>query len=303
MKSIVRFCLLLSLSISLCAVCSAQDSSQWQRYAGNDEEFSALLPDVPSVSEIFRPVKGEDKPQSGRMYASYSDGVIYLMVSLDNPDKKDALDVFISEFPKYPVFNSGFKFEREVTLNGFKGKQYSLTSDTANGKVLFYMTDKRVYIFEVVSADLSKPSVNKFLKSLTLDGKSKGKDLAMSSQNADVSTIPASSVPLSEQIANQSIAEKIYKHHQVTRKALMVVRPEPQYTEEARKNQVSGTVAIRAILSSSGKVTYIEIYMGLPHGLTESAVAAVRQMKFLPATKDGKFVSQQIHTEYNFNLD
>jgi len=41
---------------------------------------------------------------------------------------------------------------------------------------------------------------------------------------------------------------------------------------------------------------------GLPYGLTERAIAAARQIKFTPATKDGRPVSMYIQLEYNFNL-
>jgi TonB family protein len=88
----------------------------------------------------------------------------------------------------------------------------------------------------------------------------------------------------------------------VSQKARIIARPEPQYTEEARKNQVSGTVVLRAVLSSSGQVTNIRAVSGLPYGLTEKAIAAARQIRFTPASKDGHAVSQYIQIEYNFNL-
>jgi TonB family protein len=88
----------------------------------------------------------------------------------------------------------------------------------------------------------------------------------------------------------------------VTQKARIISRPEPQYTEEARKNQISGTVVLRAVLGSNGAVTGIRAVSGLPFGLTEKAIAAAHQIKFVPAQKDGHAVSQYIQIEYNFNL-
>jgi TonB family protein len=97
-------------------------------------------------------------------------------------------------------------------------------------------------------------------------------------------------------------ANRIFKPSEVSSKARILSRPEPQYTEDARKNQVSGTVVLRAVFSSSGQVTNIRTVSGLPHGLTERAMAAARQIRFAPATKDGRAVSQYIQIEYNFNL-
>jgi TonB family protein len=95
---------------------------------------------------------------------------------------------------------------------------------------------------------------------------------------------------------------KTFNPGQVNVKARILSRPEPQYTEEARKNQVSGTVVLRAVFSSSGQVTNIRAVSGLPNGLTEKAIAAARQIRFTPAMKDGRAVSQYIQIEYNFNL-
>ena len=94
----------------------------------------------------------------------------------------------------------------------------------------------------------------------------------------------------------------MYAAREVTRKAQILSRPEPQYTEEARKKNVSGTVLLRAIFSASGQVTNIVAVQRLPDGLTEKAIAAARQIRFVPAQKDGRAVSQHIRLEYNFNL-
>jgi TonB family protein len=95
---------------------------------------------------------------------------------------------------------------------------------------------------------------------------------------------------------------RVYSGKDVSSKARVLSKPEPQYTEEARKNQVTGTVVLRAVFTSGGQVTGIKAVSGLPYGLTERAIAAARQIKFVPATKDGRPVSMYIQLEYNFNL-
>lgn len=95
--------------------------------------------------------------------------------------------------------------------------------------------------------------------------------------------------------------ERVYSSSEVTVPAIIRYKPKPLYTEEARKNQVNGTVVLRAVLSSSGQVTDIRPVSGLPHGLTEKAVDAARQIKFTPATKNGRFVSQRVQLDYNFS--
>jgi TonB family protein len=93
-----------------------------------------------------------------------------------------------------------------------------------------------------------------------------------------------------------------FQQREVTRKALITFKPEPSFTEDARKNNVTGVVRLRAILSSSGAVTGISVVKGLPDGLTEKAIAAAKQIRFTPAQKDGHTVSQYVTLEYNFNI-
>jgi periplasmic protein TonB len=95
---------------------------------------------------------------------------------------------------------------------------------------------------------------------------------------------------------------KPFRQNEVTRKAVITFKPEPGFTEEARKNNVTGVVRLRAILSASGGVTSITPIKTLPDGLTEKAIAAARQIRFTPAEKDGHAVSQYIVLEYNFNI-
>lgn len=96
--------------------------------------------------------------------------------------------------------------------------------------------------------------------------------------------------------------DRIFTGKDVTSKARLISKPEPQYTEDARKNQVTGTVVLKVVFASNGSVTNIRTVSGLPYGLTERAIAAARQIKFVPATKDGHQVSMWMQLEYNFNL-
>jgi TonB family protein len=95
---------------------------------------------------------------------------------------------------------------------------------------------------------------------------------------------------------------KIFSGREVTSKARVLEKPEPTYTESARKNQITGTVVLRAVFSSSGQVTNIHAVSGLPDGLTERAIAAAKNIRFVPATKDGHPVSMWMELQYNFNL-
>lgn len=94
----------------------------------------------------------------------------------------------------------------------------------------------------------------------------------------------------------------VYSGKEVTTKLRVLSKPEPTYTEEARRHQTTGTIVLRCIFGANGKVFGFRPVTSLPHGLTERAISAARKIKFIPATKDGRPVSMWMQLEYNFNL-
>jgi protein TonB len=97
-------------------------------------------------------------------------------------------------------------------------------------------------------------------------------------------------------------ADRVYPALQVTERARVLAKPEPQYTEEARRNAVTGSVVLRVVFSRNGEVTNIRAVQSLPFGLTERAIAAARMIQFRPASRDGHPVNVYMQLEYNFNL-
>ncbi|HEU4837301.1 MAG TPA: energy transducer TonB [Pyrinomonadaceae bacterium] len=102
--------------------------------------------------------------------------------------------------------------------------------------------------------------------------------------------------------SNRSGSDQPFAGSQVEQRARVLFKPEPTYTEDARRNQIVGTVMLRVVFASNGDVVQIHAVRTLPYGLTERAIAAARQIKFVPAVKGGRPVSVFMQLEYNFNL-
>jgi TonB family protein len=94
----------------------------------------------------------------------------------------------------------------------------------------------------------------------------------------------------------------IFTPREVTVRAVILKRPEPAYTQIARESGTTGTVRLRMVLASDGVVKNIFAVRRLPDGLTEKAIEAARRIKFVPAMKDGRPVSQYVTIDYNFNI-
>jgi TonB family protein len=85
-------------------------------------------------------------------------------------------------------------------------------------------------------------------------------------------------------------------------KPIIAYREKASYTEEARQNKEQGTVALLVLVNKDGTVRPLFVIAGLRYGLTESALAAARKMRFQPATKDGKPVAVTMMIEFTFNI-
>lgn len=88
----------------------------------------------------------------------------------------------------------------------------------------------------------------------------------------------------------------------ITAALKIIDKPRAIYTNEARKNQIAGTVTLRVTFLASGQIGNIVVISGLTDGLTEQAIVAARSIKFEPAKSNG--ISQTItrQVQYTFTL-
>lgn len=79
-------------------------------------------------------------------------------------------------------------------------------------------------------------------------------------------------------------------------------QPEAIYTPEAKRARIQGVVILQATISEVGEVTNVKVLKGLSHGLTETAVAALKQSRFEPATRKGVPVAVYYNQTVSFQL-
>ncbi|MGH9583342.1 MAG: energy transducer TonB, partial [Bryobacteraceae bacterium] len=83
---------------------------------------------------------------------------------------------------------------------------------------------------------------------------------------------------------------------------VLLVKVEPEYSEEARKAKYSGTVMLSIIVDATGMPRDIKVIRPLGLGLDEKAIEAVSKWRFKPAMKGGHPVAVQANVEVNFRL-
>ena len=257
--------------------------STWRTYTVKDEEFSVALPTLPAMTSIARQNPQGKKYRVERHLKTFLDGVIYSIDVFENPEKQ-SLENFIVE--QNADSHPALTVERDLIVNDFQGKEYSSRDKTRPATVQFFATEKSLYRFAAVGSGATNDAVKQFFSSISL----------VKPKNA-TEVVDGPGMPLVLETG-----ERVYSGKDVTTKARLISKPEPQYTDEALQNRISGTVILRAIFSSTGEVTNIQVIYGLPHGLTEASINAARKIKFVPATKDGTPVSMWMQLEYNFNF-
>jgi protein TonB len=80
-------------------------------------------------------------------------------------------------------------------------------------------------------------------------------------------------------------------------------RAKPDYTDAARKAHISGVVVVEAVVNKQGEVEQVKVLKGLPMGLSEQAVEAVKKWRFKPGTLNGEPVDVIFSLTVNFTLE
>jgi TonB family protein len=82
----------------------------------------------------------------------------------------------------------------------------------------------------------------------------------------------------------------------------LISKPPVKYTTEARQMKVQGDVILRVTFLANGQVSVQGILRGLGHGLDEEAQRVAQQIRFHPATRDGRPVDMTTNITISFQL-
>ncbi len=81
-----------------------------------------------------------------------------------------------------------------------------------------------------------------------------------------------------------------------------LIKREPEYSEEARKAKLQGSVTLAITIDETGRVANAKVIRSLGLGLDEKAIEAVLGWRFRPGTKNGKAIAAQRTVYMDFRL-
>ena len=119
-----------------------------------------------------------------------------------------------------------------------------------------------------------------------------------SNSGSNYGKVASAGIPAPTQVAAapRPVAEPVATNLEVLSK------PPVQYTAEARQLKVQGDVVLRVTFLASGQIVVQGVVHGLGHGLDEEARRVAQQIRFRPATRDGRPVDTTTTITITFQL-
>ncbi|MFL6375180.1 MAG: energy transducer TonB [Pyrinomonadaceae bacterium] len=303
-------------AIILCTwlVAAAQAELKYETFHGTADGFSVVVP-------FALDVRGDADGLSGRKYLGGANGTWVYVFS--EPDKRihdiDIVKQFVRSNGK--AFAPGSDFQHASTVSFMDGYGYwqRVTAFKANG---------RTYVLQVVSENIIDPIGDRFASSFKFE-----RAIPPPNEKERVEPVPEDKLELQPLGAgddrigqgsgsgtgmgqgvgsgtgtgtgtsNSGIAAGAVTGAVRTNARLKILsKPSPSYTALARVYEITGTVIMRVKFLDNGQIGDVSITKRLPFGLTESALAAAKSMRFEPQVSDGKPVTVIKSVEYNFSI-
>ena len=312
MKHLVIFTVLVCLFGALSHKASAQTGAPWVEVSPSGEHFRISMPHAPREENATTRYGALNV--TGKFYVSSDNGASYEVWALVNKNDQSTRDVdeyldgcaemiwegllkpARDKLPDDRRVRAAMTYIKELPAKPLPGREYTLTIGDLTGTTQFYIDEGGIYVLLATNSPGGAWLREKFFESFTISNPPIPKTL----DAKPIIVVP----PVINRAINTDATDynRVFNGRDVTQKARVLSKPEPTYTESARKFGVQGTVVLRVVFSKDGEVTNIYVSRKLPHGLTQQSIKAARGIKFSPALKDDHPVSMYMQLEYNFNL-
>jgi TonB family protein len=271
----------------------------WLAIAPRGRTFSVMMPTP--ATETHRLIPASPISPRVALYQCVSKGKRYVIGEFQKT-RSDVVLVFSSSEHFIAGMEESFKsdgipksitFDRDVTDDTTKGRQYRITLGKYPGVARFLATQSSFYALIVIGADESDRDVARFLSSLRI---------GEVSRNAEATGINRPLIVGTGSLKPPSQIPELLKGDEgppepwplpvapisggiLNGKAVSLGRPE--YPDAARRNGDSGKVRVQIIIDEFGDVISAEALDG-PATLREAAVAAAWKSRFTPTRLQGQ---------------
>lgn len=293
---------------------------EWKTLAPEVEEFSVDAPENTEFSVFYNNDANNVRDKKDNRRYMGTAGKTYFFIFSD-----------VSAYD--PQFKTVMQFVEIKQKEEFEAQKNSKTmsfkfSDDENffHAVYAVRTKKRSYIFHTVSESKNDPNVERFFKSIKIDKKpanvesmNENRDSAKKSADDKLKTAILPGNGSGTGSGNgQGSGFGIGKgdgsgtgngiglpnvENKTDIKALNITfKPKPKYTDFARFYLITGNVRVRVAFLTDAKIGTTTALTRLPFGLTNSAIAAAKEMRFEPQMQNGRPVAVVKVVVFNFTI-
>lgn len=296
MKKFEWTLLILLLAIFFGRIASAQQTDQWIILSGPKDE---LLIEVPANYLVYK------TDASTRITSTYRSATFEIVKQKTDSPKRS---VRMLDYPRERSTHS-----ESFEIGNFVGKRYVYDYEDSFTIRMDLGSSKSYYIVTATAKKNDNAAIKKFLLSIRLQGKPVYEGMAGNS--------PGPRVPIAEMKTSHLIADalkqtessgdikfdtvdeerKVYDDR-LSRDLVIIDKPKPVYTDEARRRDKQGRIHARIEFLHNGRIGTVVIDPRLDKGLAWNVATVVKKIKFLPSEVDGKPISVTRVLEYTFSI-
>lgn len=290
---------------------------KWKRVETENKEISLLMPEN---SNFFFDKEGYSVTKSPRSFKEihfknlrlmigYKDGVTVWFETYDVKNGKE-------DFPYYlRSYNSDRGNIKDYEFGTSILRQIISETENSYSVVNYFYSDNRIYQIGVGSRNKNNKTLTDFLTAIEFQGKNlflaDTKKMIEPKETAVLENLVTTPLEIIvedlkkteiEGTVKNQISGKISNDDSDEKGLFILSKPRPRYTEQARMQNQQGEVTLRVTFGSNGQIQKIDVVKGLGNGLTESAVKAARQIRFLPAEKNGEPFTVTKTVQFSFSI-
>lgn len=289
--------ILILITIIASLATAAQENTapiKWERYRLDDKALSVLLPKLPVRGGGGDPCL----EKSTTTYTVYANNVAYAVRLVKSKNTS-------------PVWCKVLPFGEE-TLRLRKQELEKMTNDKGEFRNVA-LKNATVYRGGFVTIWLINDLENKRWVELEIRARERAQNVEEDFANSLSFTESGSAIKIGkgarvtlgdEPTGSTNSPSPSKTENSLGKPAALVIASKPRaaYTDAARQNNEQGTVLLRVTFLANGSIGNVEVVKSLGYGLTESAIAAVRQITFLPAQQNGVNMAVIRQVEFGFAI-
>jgi hypothetical protein len=298
----------LFLILVLCPLGAFAQDAKWVRVEAFVKEIAFKLP------EDFFFYRNKD--QNDTYFSSYRDNVSINISMKKGSGYKRVLSGLES---RYDQFDCKYDF---YTLGDLTGKIFTCEADKRYSKTIHIGSDDRYYKITIGADSADNINVSLFLMSLRLHGAAMFPKYGEKVDPADkvLYMDDLKNSPLVKQYLDKpdsinlnvvyardtpgpgAAAETFDADSPIYSRPLIVLRKSPPAFPSVNKSgpPISVKIRLRVQFLASGQIGKVELISTPPINYAESAIEAVKKIKFIPAQKDGKDVDVSRVMEFGY---